>query len=288
MLEIKKNYREDAILRKSLNTLAEKTFCISFESWYQNGFWTDNYIPYSAVDGDRVVANVSVNRCNMQWNGEKKELIQLGTVMTDPEYRGKGLSRMLMEEVEKDYAGKVDGIFLFANDSVLDFYPRFGFQKLDEHEYSKAVAIKCAKEAKQIPMNTKEQWDRMVDIINRSCQCGKVNMIDNAGLFMFYLHSFMQENVYYIASLDAYAVAQVEEENLYIDAVFSNAPVNIDAVINAFGEEIHNVTLGFVPQDGNGFDVKVLHEEGTTLFVKGAVFDGYEEEKLRLPSLSHA
>ena len=49
------------------------------------GCWTDNYQPYSIVDGDQAVANVSVNLTNMLYNGRKLHLIQLGTVMTDPD-----------------------------------------------------------------------------------------------------------------------------------------------------------------------------------------------------------
>ena len=58
---IEKNYRDNAALRESFNKLAEKVFGLSFENWYQNGFWKDNYIPYSAVIDGEVVANVSVN-----------------------------------------------------------------------------------------------------------------------------------------------------------------------------------------------------------------------------------
>ena len=59
--KINKYYRDNDILRKSFNELAKDTFCLDFEDWYQNGYWKDNYIPYSVTDNDRVVANASVN-----------------------------------------------------------------------------------------------------------------------------------------------------------------------------------------------------------------------------------
>ena len=122
------NYRDNDALRASFNELAGKVFGLSFENWYQNGFWKDNYIPYSVVIDGKVVANVSVNRCDVNYNGETKSLIQLGTVMTDPDHRGKGYARELMEKIISDYEGKVDGMYLFANDSVTSFYPLFGFK----------------------------------------------------------------------------------------------------------------------------------------------------------------
>lgn len=48
-------------------------------------------------------------------NGEKRNYIQIGTVMTDADHRKQGLARKLMEHVIETYEGKCDGIYLFAN-----------------------------------------------------------------------------------------------------------------------------------------------------------------------------
>ena len=64
------NYRDNDALRASFNELVGKVFGLSFENWYQNGFWKNNYIPYSVVIDGKVVANVSVNRCDVNYNGE--------------------------------------------------------------------------------------------------------------------------------------------------------------------------------------------------------------------------
>lgn len=71
--------------------------------WFQNGFWGEKYIPCSLVDGEKVIANVSVNRMDFNLDGIEKHYIQLGTVMTDKAYRGQGLSRYLMEKVIEEY-----------------------------------------------------------------------------------------------------------------------------------------------------------------------------------------
>ena len=59
----------------------------------------------------------------------QKNYIQLGTIMTDKNYRNQGLSKYLMNIVLKEFSEKNDEVYLFANDSVLYFYPKFGFQK---------------------------------------------------------------------------------------------------------------------------------------------------------------
>ena len=64
---------------------------------------------------------------DFQLDGRRRTYLQLGTVMTHPDYRGMGLSRFLMEWILQNWSDRCDGIYLFANDTVLDFYPKFGF-----------------------------------------------------------------------------------------------------------------------------------------------------------------
>ena len=128
-MELVKNFRENAALRASFNALAEQTFDgLNFETWYTNGHWTDNYCPYAVVEDGEVIANVSVNRTPILVDGTVVRLFQIGTVMTKPEYRNKGLSRLLMAEIEKDLAAEADGFYLFAHTGVLQFYPKFGYR----------------------------------------------------------------------------------------------------------------------------------------------------------------
>lgn len=98
-MRIVKNYRNNDKLRESLNRLTEKTFGFNFEDWYKNGFWNDKYIPYSIVEDESVVANVSVNIIDINDHGVLKYYIQLGTVMTDENYRNRGYIRTLINDI---------------------------------------------------------------------------------------------------------------------------------------------------------------------------------------------
>ena len=131
-----KDYRDNERLREGLNNLTEKTYGFNFRRRYESGYWGKEYIPYSLLDDDKLVANVSVSIMKINILGEEKNYIQIGTVMTDEEYRNQGLSRFLMEEVLHEWENKCDCIYLFANDTVLDFYPKFGFERVYEHQYS--------------------------------------------------------------------------------------------------------------------------------------------------------
>ena len=286
--EFMKLDRTNENLRKSFNELAVKTFGLDFEDWYQNGYWKENYLPYVCVKDDKVVANVSVSPMGFELSGKQVKLIQLGTVMTEEIERNQGLIRKIMEKIEKDYQDKADGIFLFANDEVVNFYPKFGFEAGKEYLYSKTVQITETKSTVMVPMDKKEHWNKLEDIMKKSICQSSMEQKNGAELVMFYVTKFMQENVFYIESQNAYVIAEVDGEVLDLQQVFAEKEIDLDEIISAFGEEIKKVTLGFSPLETKGWEVSELKEEDTTLFVKGKIFDEFEKEAVRFPALSHA
>ncbi|NLL78716.1 MAG: GNAT family N-acetyltransferase [Clostridiales bacterium] len=287
-----KNYRENEMLRCSFCELAMKTFGIDFESWYENGFWTDRYNPYSVLLDGRIVANVSVNRMEMYTPGKTFHFIQLGTVMTDEKHRNKGYIRMLMEEIFRDYEKNTDGFYLFANDTVCEFYPKFGFEpaqefRMEKHEKAEEWSADVS-EACYVPLATWEDWDAFQGHIERSVPNSRFEMRDNAQLAMFYLSSVMKDNLYYVESEEAFSVAEISGNQLFLTAVYADHIVDLNRIIAAFGKEIEEVKLGFTPLEKNGFVAVPYKEEDCTLFLKGKGFEEYRKDMLRFPVLSHA
>ena len=287
MYRIVKHYRQDDALRKSFNELAQKTFGIDFEPWYQRGFWSDRYDPYSVIEDGKVIANVSVNRMEMLIDGQRKNWIQLGTVMTDPAYRNRGLIRMLMDQIRQEYAD-ADGMFLYANDTVLNFYPKFGFRRGTEYEYRKAAPGSDGCRMEQIPMDTPQGWSALRKAMEESIFRTGCDMLDNPGLMFFYVFAEYSDCVYYSSLLDTWVIAQPEGENLRILSIFAREQVPIDAVAAAFGGEFRTVVLGFAPENAEGWQKQILREEDSTFFVKGAAFDDFEAKHLRIPILARA
>lgn len=64
-----KKVRDIAPVRNAFNALAVQTFQLSFESWYENGYWSQSYLPYTLMDGGTAAANISVNLMKTQGNG---------------------------------------------------------------------------------------------------------------------------------------------------------------------------------------------------------------------------
>lgn len=77
----------DKNLFESFNKLSKSTFGIAFDSV------GGAYEPHVLALNGKVCANVSVNQIPFYHHGCRKLYIQLGTVMTDLDFRGKGLSR---------------------------------------------------------------------------------------------------------------------------------------------------------------------------------------------------
>ncbi|MBQ8835339.1 MAG: GNAT family N-acetyltransferase [Oscillospiraceae bacterium] len=287
MYEIVKNYRNDEHLRRSFNALAEKTFGLNFENWYQLGYWGDNYNPYSLVMDGEVVANVSLNRTDMVIGGERKRVYQLGTVMTAEEHRNKGFIRAIMAEIEKDTAD-ADGVYLFGNDNVVEFYPKFGFVPDREFVWERDVAQKGPCTMARVMMDSAENRDRFAAAMAESTFPAACHMVDNPGLIFFYVAQFMQDCVYYSEALDAWAIAEIEDGEMTLHNVFSTRDISLDEVIAAFGTEVRHVTLGFSPADTAGFTCREWKEEDCNFFTKGPAFAGFTQKKLRIPTLSHA
>lgn len=283
--QLVKDYKENKNLVKSFNNLTEKIFGFNFIEWQDNGFWTERYIPYSLVDGEKVISNVSVNLMDFILDGTKKHYIQIGTVMTDKEYRGQGLCRYLMEYVIREYHDKVDGIYLFGNDKVINFYPKFGFIPSKEYQYTKTICSNSNIEVEKIDMLNLLNRERFLSYVKDSISNDRFTM-DNWGLIAFYLLN--GQSIYYLAKEDVYILANVESEKLFIHQVISKHRINLDTVINAFGSKIREVKLGFTPHDTSGYEVKVYAEEDCTLFILGCDLTQIEQKKLMFPTLSHA
>ncbi len=287
--EIIKDYRENEILRNSFNELATETFGLSFNKWYENGYWTDKYNPYSMVINNKVVANVSVNKMEFAVDGRILKYIQVGTVMTDKKYRNRGFIKKLMQEVDKDYYDIVDGIYLFANDSALGLYSKLGYKICDEYQYSKVKSNEIIdNQVKKIQMCDKNNWILLEEAIDKCVNNSAFEMVNNKELIMFYATQFMESNVYYVENEEAYIIAEINGDEMVLHNIFSEKLVNIDRIVGAFGRNINKVILGFMPLSNKGYEVHKVLEDDTTLFFKGKGFDLFKGNKCIFPTLSHA
>ncbi|MCT3719429.1 GNAT family N-acetyltransferase [Elizabethkingia anophelis] len=286
-------YHEDEVLRKEFNRLTQEVWKFDFENYYQLGLWNDNCIIYSLFDKKRIVSHVTVSLFYTEIRGEKKKILQFGTVMTDPEYRNRGLSRFLMEQVIKDFGEKTDGMLLFANKSVLDFYPKFGFQAAKEYQAFKNIIsenLTSSLEIRKLDMNRREDIELLTRRIENSIPNTQL-VLQNSAVSLLYCYAYPKfgytNSVYYIENLDTAVVASVEANVLEITEIFSANIIDLQDVIGAFShEKFTSVRLGFTPLE-KGFEYELLVHDDLVLYISEELQNLFAKQELTVPFLSH-
>lgn len=290
--------RDNDVLRKSFNELTRQTFCFDFTDWYAAGHWGEWYIPHVLLDGNRVISNISVNLMQFDVQGAEKNYIQLGTVMTDQAYRGQGLNREIMEKILNEYAGKTDGIYLFANDDVCNYYQKFGFRPSKEYEYY----MRCENQeeinayiVEKVDMEQEVQGKKLYDAIRRYSDISNSHnqndamcMSCNLGLYQFWLGAEYGNQVYYLPEAGVYIAAGLEENVLHIHQIFGKQQVDIARVAKTFGKNVEEVVLGYSPVHKENLLMREHREEDCTLFILGEDLNCMERDKLMFSVLSHA
>lgn len=276
-------------LRKSFNELAEKMFDINFEEWHQNGFWSDNYIPYSLVREGEVIANASITKSKMIINEKVYQTIQIGTVMTDSTYQGQGLSKYLIEKIINDYQNKVDFIYLFANETVLEFYPKFGFKRVDELAIQlKAPAnSRLKKGLTQINFKAHQKRIEAAASVSTKNHLTTYLMTDNY-LRLFYYGTVFAESIYYIEELKTYLSFEIEDKELHLFDILSDQAISLGTIIDyLLLEDISVIHCHF---NSNTTEVehvrKIVPMDEDALFVLG--IEPSELSEFKLPLFNHA
>ena len=282
--EIICNYLSDNGLRGSFNALARDTFGLDFEPWYQQG-WSSKYHPYSILVDGQVVSNVSANRIDCLLNGQSRHYIQLGTVMTAEAHRGKGFCRQLMERVLMDFSS-CDGIFLYANDSVLDFYPKFGFRPAKEYRFRTSLSGAAVASVSPVPMEAPTDWTRFL-AKKKTLRSQGLLQLDTDGLLMFYLSGPMRDYLYTVPGKDIYIVAELEDGLLTVYDIFSSGNAGLLDICQAFGPQVRRVEFAFTPADQRGLESYEYTEEDTTLFLLGEPLIGDMTLIQSFPELAH-
>ena len=295
---IKKIYKDDSARLDLFNELTRKTFGFDFVKWHEAGHFGEMYVPHVIMDKDKVVSNVSVNRMQFDIGGNIKNYIQLGTVMTDEAYGKQGLNRKIMEFVLQEYADKVDGIYLFGNDSVRNYYPKFGFVPCEEYEYyfsyGKGNGV-LPYAFEKVDMSDSGQAKKVYAVLEEYVTEPKsknendaMYMSENLGLYHFWMDSEFKDDIYYLPEIEAYVISKIEDEKLYIYQIIGKHRVEPARVAEAFEGEFSEVVLGYTPVHKEGLSVRKHKEEDCTLFILGEDLKCVSEKQMMFPILSHA
>ena len=137
-------------------------------------------------------------------------------------------------------------------------------------------------------MESAEEQNRLVDIIQRWGQYGDKIMVNNPGLFMFGITGPLSGCVYYLPDTDSYVIAGVDNDTLTAYAVFSDTRAGLGEVISSFGSGIKHVILAFTPENNTGFEQRRIEDDDSVLFVRGELFERTNNEKFMFPVIAQA
>ncbi|WP_286228760.1 GNAT family N-acetyltransferase [Neobacillus mesonae] len=273
-LQFIKNYKDNHQLRESFFELANSIFGLDFVSWYENGFWGKRYIPFSFADGNSIIANVSVNILDFIIQGTQHRAVQIGTVMKHPDYRNKGLSKRLMNKVLEDYKDSFDFMYLFANDFVLDFYPKFGFEKVQEYQYWSTFhsSAEAGAKNKLRKLNVSNRTDLAFIYsfaIDRIPVSNTFATSNSQGILMYHCLNVFPNEIYYHETEKAIVIFNKNENAFEIFDIISKTPVNIQNVLEDLAGEGSCKVIFYYTPDYEGMTYEIIPvQDGGTLFVK--------------------
>lgn len=274
-LRLISDYKHNETYRLSFNKLAQEVFGINFEPWYQAGGWSDRYVCYSLTEGDRVVSNVSINKMDLIWDGQVKKALQIGTVMTHPEFRGRGLAASLMKTALAEHETSCDFVYLFGDASALSFYPKFGFTTLQESQFSLAVKPFTAVDSTLRKLDLGNAADRALfdNIVPKRVPISKVlGAMNDLHLVLFYSLLAFPNNLYYLEDMEAIVISRVKEGTLHLYDVISTKPVPLDEVLKCIlSPEVSLIRFHFTPDIDNADLICEPMQTEDALFVKPAL-----------------
>lgn len=273
-----------------LINLRKVHFDINFEEWFRSGFWNDKYVCYSYIDNNEVISNVSINKMNLIYQGENYSALQIGTVMTHPNYRGQGLAKNLLNHVIAKYEDQYDFLYLFANDTVLDFYPKFGFERIEESSFTVDACNlkKKASKLKKLNPDNKTDFQLISRIVSKRAPLSNIlDVKESEDLLMFYVLIALKNELYYLEELDVIILMEQEGTDLYVLDILSTKKLDVVEVLSYLStKKIETIHLLFTPEKSKYIDAAYIIETEDMLFVRPNVLTS--ENYFLFPATSHA
>jgi predicted N-acetyltransferase YhbS len=247
---------------------------IDFRAWRDRGGWTDDYQAHALVEVDEIVANVSVARMDLVVGGRPARGMQLGAVGVVPERRGEGLQRGLLEYVLGAIAEEADLVFLFANDEVLDFYPRFGFERVEERVFGAEASILPSPD--RLPRLRLDRPDDL-DLFRAAC-ASALPVTERFGaarygwIALWYATYFVGQHLFHAPEHDAVVVARQKGELLEVLDVIAPRRFDLAPVLARIVDSpVRRIEFGFTPELWWSAAGPLRPPADSTLFLRGRV-----------------
>lgn len=253
--------------KSKLNELIKNTFGFSFAKFHDLGVWGKDYECYSLIENDTMVANISVFHHKLLVDKQIVDCLQLGAVATKQEYRRRGLSRRLMDEIFDRFPSTP--AFLFAGHDVAQFYPKFGFRPLPDNQPYMVYTINNPGELRKVH----PQEPCIAGYLGNRRQYSSLDCVNQSMINWFHLCYNYADHTYHIPELDALVVMVQEDQVLKLVDVVSCEPIHFEELLPYLRfEGVEAIEFGFGPErlsvDSN---VGTRPIDDSILFVRGYI-----------------
>jgi predicted N-acetyltransferase YhbS len=260
----------------------------TFFDWGARGGWVDGYDVFAMVVDGQIVSTVGRRTMRYVIDGETRNGYQIGAVATHPDHGNRGLARLLMKKVLSELDTPDQPVILFANPSVLDFYPRFGFGRLAQTAFIGYIDLLPAgtlAPSLDLARSTDRAW--LADHCARASAIGQSFAAhDYYPTLLFHL-TRQPRIVFRLDSFGAVVIAQQDGERLLIEDLLATRPFSLeDALPNVIAKPVRTVEFGFHPEAWwPDAESQALDDRESPLFVRGVVAE--VKEPVRFPDLAH-
>ncbi|HEM2107382.1 TPA: GNAT family N-acetyltransferase, partial [Listeria monocytogenes] len=204
--------------------------------------------------------------------------------------RGQGLAKNLLNHVIAKYEDQYDFLYLFANDTVLDFYPKFGFERIEESSFTVDACNlkKKASKLKKLNPDNKTDFQLISRIVSKRAPLSNIlDVKESEDLLMFYVLIALKNELYYLEELDVIVLMEQEGTDLYVLDILSTKKLDVVEVLSYLStKKIETIHLLFTPEKSKYIDAAYIIETEDMLFVRPNVLTS--ENYFLFPATSHA
>jgi predicted N-acetyltransferase YhbS len=260
----------------------------TFSAWGARGGWVDGYDVFAVVVDDQVVSTVGRQTMRYVINGKERNGYQIGAVATHADHRNRGLARLLMNKVLGELDAPDQPVILFANSSVLDFYPRFGFRRLAQSGFIGHIDVHPAgtlAPSLDLARPTDRAW--LADHCARASAIGQgFTARDYYPTMLFHL-TRQSRIAFRLDPFGAVVIVKQDGDRLLIEDLLATRPFRLtDALPHVCAQPVRTLEFGFHPEAWwPNAESRVLDDGGSPLFARGAAVE--VEEPIRFPDLAH-
>ncbi|MBM3545759.1 MAG: GNAT family N-acetyltransferase [Alphaproteobacteria bacterium] len=222
----------------------------TFRPWAARGGWRPGYEIFVLERDGQILSTAGRQTMRLIVDGQEHAGYQLGAVASSKDHRNRGLSRRLLTWLLSEDDAATRPIILFGNRSVLDFYPRFGFTRIMQTQFTTPIEIEPgAARAPTLDLDNASDRARLAELCGRARAPGTVFSACDYYPALLWLLTHKPRTVFWLDELDAAVVASVEDGRLILHDVIATRPFDLRPILpRVTPSRVRMLEFGFGPE----------------------------------------